>query len=218
MEKLLRVEFHCHTEYSGDCLTRIEDLVETCRQKGIDRLVVTDHNTIAGAVRAWEMAPELFIVGEEICTDEGEFLAAYVTEEVPWGLPAAETLARLQGQGAFVSVAHPFDRLRNGRWRPETMAALFSRVDAIEIFNARCLSRDFNREAEAYAQEHSLRGTVGSDAHSLGEVGKATMLLPAFDSAESMRAAFAEVQYERKLSGPWVHFWSRYAVWRKKRG
>jgi predicted metal-dependent phosphoesterase TrpH len=218
MDKLLRVEFHCHTEYSGDCLTRLEGLVETCRQKGIDRLVVTDHNTIAGAVRAREIAPELVIVGEEIRTEEGEFLAAYVTEEVPPGLPAAETLARLRDQGAFVSVAHPFDRLRNGRWRPETMAALFPQVDAIEIFNARCLSRNFNREAEAYAQAYSLHGTVGSDAHTLGEVGKATMLLPAFDSAEGLRIALPEVQYDRTLSGPWVHFWSRYAVWRKKRG
>ena len=184
MDKLLRVEFHCHTEYSGDCITRLDDLVETCRQKGIDRLVVTDHNTIAGAVRARGDRAELVIVGEEIRTDEGEFLAAYVTEEVPRGLPAAETLT-LQGQGALVSVAHPFDRLRNGQWRPETMAALFPQVDAIEIFNARCLSRDFNREAEASAQDHSLRGTVGSETHIRWvKSAKQPCCLPRFNGAE----------------------------------
>ncbi len=214
----MRVEFHCHTIYSGDCLTRLEDLVRACRQKKIDRLVVTDHNTIAGALRAKEIAPELVIVGEEVRTDEGEFLAAYVSEEVPRGLPAAETLRRLRDQGAFVSVAHPFDRLRNGQWRQETRAELFPQVDAIEIFNARCLTAEFNSEAEAYASEHGLCGTVGSDAHTLGELGKATMLLPEFNDAASLRAALGAVRYERSLSGPWVHFWTRYAVWRKRLG
>ena len=47
----LRVEFHCHTIYSKDSLTRPMDLVKTCQRKGIDRVIVTDHNTIAGARR-----------------------------------------------------------------------------------------------------------------------------------------------------------------------
>jgi predicted metal-dependent phosphoesterase TrpH len=218
MEKLLRVEFHCHTIYSKDSLTRVEDLARVCEAKGIDRLVVTDHNTIAGALRARELAPELVIVGEEVRTEEGEFLAAYVEEEVPAGLPAAEALRRLVDQGAFVSVSHPFDRLRNGQWRPETMAALFPQVDAIEVFNARCMWPGFNWEAAAYAREHDLRGTVGSDAHTLGEIGKATMQLPRFEDAASLRSALGEVRFQRSLSAPWVHFSSRYAVWRKTRG
>ena len=46
---VLRVEFHCHTIASQDSLTRPATLVEACRRKRIDRVVVTDHNTIAGA-------------------------------------------------------------------------------------------------------------------------------------------------------------------------
>jgi predicted metal-dependent phosphoesterase TrpH len=49
---MLRVEFHCHTILSKDSLTRPRDLVDACRRKGIDRVVVTDHNTIAGAQAA----------------------------------------------------------------------------------------------------------------------------------------------------------------------
>jgi predicted metal-dependent phosphoesterase TrpH len=218
MDTLLRVEFHCHTIYSKDSLTRVEDLARACRRKGVDRLVVTDHNTIAGGVRAREIAPELVIVGEEVLTEEGEFLAAFVEEEVPPGLPAVEALARLRDQGAFVSVSHPFDRLRNGRWRPETMAALFPQVDAIEVFNARCMWPGFNWEAAAYARDHNLQGTVGSDAHTLGEIGKATMQLPVFEDAAGLRAALADVRFQRSLSAPWVHFSSRYAVWRKTQG
>ena len=96
---MLRVEFHCHSIASEDSLSRPEDLIRTCRKKGIDRLVITDHNTIAGALAARELAPDLVIVGEEILTEEGEFLAAFVEEEVPPGLPVMEAFE----YGFFVS-------------------------------------------------------------------------------------------------------------------
>ena len=110
----LRVEFHCHTIASKDSLTRPRDLVDTCRRKGIDRVVVTDHNTVAGARAAHVLDPELIIVGEEIMTTRGEILAAFVSEEVPIGLSPQETIRRLKDQGAFISVSHPFDRWRAG--------------------------------------------------------------------------------------------------------
>ncbi|MGZ9221093.1 MAG: PHP domain-containing protein, partial [Anaerolineales bacterium] len=68
---MLRVEFHCHTIFSKDSLTRPRVLVDTCRRKRIDRVVVTDHNTIAGARVAYALDPELVIVGEEIMTARG---------------------------------------------------------------------------------------------------------------------------------------------------
>jgi predicted metal-dependent phosphoesterase TrpH len=83
----LRVEFHCHTIASKDSLTRPADLIDTCRRKGIDRVVVTDHNTIAGARAAQAIDPELVIIGEEIATTSGEILAAFVKEEISSGIP-----------------------------------------------------------------------------------------------------------------------------------
>jgi len=60
---------------------------------------VTDHNTIAGAQAAQALAPELVIVGEEIMTNSGEILAAYVVEEIPAGLSPQETIRRLKNRG-----------------------------------------------------------------------------------------------------------------------
>jgi predicted metal-dependent phosphoesterase TrpH len=45
------LEFHCHTIYSKDSLTRPAALVQAARKKGIDRLVVTDHNSIGGRAK-----------------------------------------------------------------------------------------------------------------------------------------------------------------------
>ncbi len=215
----MRTEFHCHTIYSKDSLSRPEALVEAARRKGIDRLIVTDHNTIAGALACKALDPQRVVVGEEIMTTKGEILAAYVEEEIPPGLSPQETIARLRAQGAFISVSHPFDRMRNGHWALPDLLEILPLVDAIETFNARCMWPGFNTQAQRLARQHGIPGTVGSDAHALFELGRATLLLPPFQDGKSLRAALREaIPGKLTLSMPWVHFTSRYAVWRKSRG
>ena len=57
MEKLLKVDFHCHSTYSMDSLNALPQLLKLARQRGLDRLVVTDHNCLAGAQAAKELGP-----------------------------------------------------------------------------------------------------------------------------------------------------------------
>jgi predicted metal-dependent phosphoesterase TrpH len=212
---LLRLDFHCHTVYSKDSLTSPEALLCVCRRKGIDRVVVTDHNTIQGALEAQKLDPERVIVGEEIMTEQGELLAAFVSEEVPRRLPALETIRRLREQGAFISVSHPFDFTRNGSWKLADLEEIAPLVDAIEVFNARCLRASFNRQAEAFASAHRLAGTAGSDGHAACEIGAAYLLMPEFEDALSLRRSLRQAQVVGRLSPPWAHFASVYARWRK---
>jgi predicted metal-dependent phosphoesterase TrpH len=214
---MLRVEFHCHTIQSKDSLTTPEQLLEACRAKNIDRVVVTDHNSIAGALLARELDPERVIIGEEIMTPQGEILAAFVKQEIPAGLEPLEVIKRLRAQDAFISLSHPFDRLRDGHWEFEALLEIIPHVDAIETFNARNMWLGGNRQAQTFAAEHGLPGTVGSDAHTAYELGRATMLLPDFDDASDLKSAMHQARYETKKSGFWVHFASRYAVWKKSR-
>jgi predicted metal-dependent phosphoesterase TrpH len=127
------VEFHCHTMASKDSLTKPKDLIATARRRGIDRLIITDHNTTAGAMIAKDLDPELVIVGEEIMTTKGEILAAYVAEEIPAGLSPQEVLKHLRDQGAFISVSHPFDSMRAGGWKESDLLEILPFVDAIEV-------------------------------------------------------------------------------------
>jgi predicted metal-dependent phosphoesterase TrpH len=208
----LRVEFHCHTEFSHDSLTTAKQLISICRRRGIHRVVVTDHNTIAGALAAKELAPDLVIIGEEILTTEGELLAAYVREEVPQGLPPKEAIARLRSQGAFISVSHPYDVTRGANWNTGTLEQIAPLVDAIEVFNARCLNRDYNHKAAEFARIHRLPGTVGSDAHTPPEYGRATLLLLEFNDAEGLKVALPAAEAETRYSGIGVRVGSRYAA------
>jgi predicted metal-dependent phosphoesterase TrpH len=213
---LITIELHSHTEYSDDCLMRPAGIVQTCARVGIDRLAVTDHNSLAGAQAVQALAPELVIVGEEIMTTQGELLAYFVREEVPPGLSPAETIARLRAQGCAISVSHPFDRLRQGAWQAADLAAIAPLVDAIEVFNARCIYPEDNARALAFAREHGKLGTVGSDAHSHRELGRAVALVPAAGSAAELLAGLAAAQHRTRLSSPAIHLTSRFAkTWKR---
>lgn len=214
----LRVEFHCHTVFSKDSLTRPEQLVEAARRKGLGRVIVTDHNAIGGALRARQIDPALIIVGEEIMTTRGEILAAFVSEEIPAGLTPQETIRRLREQGAFISVSHPFDVQRGGHWELPDLLEIAPQVDAIETFNSRCIQPEFNLRAQDFAREHGLRGTVGSDAHTTQELGRSVLILEAFANADELRAVIGRAQADTHLSSPLIHLTSRYAVLIKKLG
>jgi predicted metal-dependent phosphoesterase TrpH len=163
-----------------------------------------------------QIAPELIIVGEEIMTTEGELLAFFVREWVPPRLTPPESIARLRDQGAFISVSHPFDRLRHGAWREPALQEIIDQVDALEVFNARCLFNADNAAALALAQNKGKLQTVGSDAHTAREIGRATVEIKPFDSPEEFQSNLAQARYQTTLSSVWIHFASTYAKWLRR--
>ena len=212
---MFSIDFHCHTHLSKDSLTTPRQLVDALYRKKLGVAVVTDHNSIAGALAAQALDPERIIVGEEIMTTKGEILAAFVTEKIQRGLTPQETIRRLREQGAFISVSHPFESWRNGAWKPDDLLEITPLVDAIEIFNARCTKAEDNQKALEFAKQQHIAGTAGSDAHAAFELGNARLVLPEFGSADGLRKVINQGQVEGGLSPFWVHFVSFYARWRK---
>ncbi len=218
MTTLLTVELHCHTYHSSDSLMLPQDILLACDRRGIDRVAITDHNSMAGAFEAHALDPGRVILGEEILTMEGEILGYFMTEEIPEGLHPLEVVERLKEQRAVISISHPFDPTRGCRWSRETLMALSPYIDAIEVLNARCWSARPNDEAVVFAHQANLYGTAGSDAHAPSEVGRAFLQLPFFSDAETFRSALAKAQVMGRRSIPLVHLFSRYATWRKALG
>ena len=212
-----RVEMHCHTYRSGDSLADPERVLATARRRKIDRLAITDHNTIAGALEVYALDPGRVIVGEEIMTTEGELLAYYVQQEVPAGLSPEAAIRLLRDQGAVIGVSHPFDAVRKGAWDKASLRRILPLIDAIEILNARTWAGRPNRMAAKWAREAGLPGIAGSDAHSPFEIGMALTLLEPFNDGPSLRMALRTAQVTGRRSLPWVHLLSRYAAWTKRR-
>jgi predicted metal-dependent phosphoesterase TrpH len=216
MQDRWNIDLHSHTLWSKDCLTQFETIIRLCEKRGMDKIAITDHNTASGALELHKLAPDRIIVGEEIMTTQGEILAYFLQESVPAGLTPQETIRRLRDQGAVISVSHPFDRLRKGAWLEADLLKIIEYVDAIEVFNARCMFPQDNVKAQAFADQHHLNGTAGSDAHTAMEYGRAmTSVLP-FNTPDEFRANLPQAEYVRRLSPIFVHFGSKAAKWSKK--
>jgi len=208
---LLVCDLHTHTLYSRDCLTSLEDFLRTCQRRGLDRVAVTDHNTIVGALRLKEMDPERIIVGEEIRTTHGELIAYFLTEEVPPARSPEETVELVHAQGGVVGVSHPFDVVRREAMGRAAVVSLLGRLDFVEAFNARSLLPACNRAARAFALQHGLPMTAGSDAHCAWELGRGAVLLPSFDSPTAFLDSLRSGTIRGRPTPPWIHFVSVYA-------
>lgn len=218
MSELWNVDLHSHTLWSKDCLTSFETIIELCQRRGIHRIAITDHNTADSALKMHALAPELVIPGEEIMTPQGEILAYFVQESVPAGLTPEETIRRLHQQGAVISVSHPFDRLRKGAWQEDDLRRIADQVDAIEVFNARCLFWQDNARALEFARQRGLPGTAGSDAHTPLEYGRAVVQLRPFTTPQEFLESLRQGQVVERLSPWFVHAGSTAAKWSKKLG
>ncbi len=212
----VRADLHCHTVYSKDSLTPLEAVIRVCRRKGIQRIAITGHNTIEGALRLRDLAPELVIVGEEIKTTHGEIQAFFIEQRIPPGLSPEETVARVREQGGVVGVSHPLDPTRSEAMGEQNLRRIVHLLDCMEVFNARTTFAVHNRRAAEFARAHGLPGTAGSDAHTAFEIGRAGVEMPAFDGPASFLEALARGRVVGRESLPLVHLFSRWATLRKR--
>jgi predicted metal-dependent phosphoesterase TrpH len=208
-----RIDLHMHTWVSPDSRTDPKALIERAREVGLNRIAVTDHNAIEGALEAHRLAPDLVIVGQEIDTETGgELIAYYVKEVIPRHLPLQEAIRRLREQGAVISISHPVDTLRNSALGEKLTLEFIEQVDALEVFNARCLRAADNAHAAAIAKRYGKVITAGSDAHTLREIGRGYLTLPPFrDTPEAFLDGLSKATPGGRLSGIWPHFASTFA-------
>lgn len=202
-----------HTWASPDSKTDPKALVARARDVGLNRIAVTDHNAIEGALEAHRLAPDLVIVGQEIDTETGgELIAYYVHEVIPRDLPLREAIRLLREQGAVISISHPLDSMRNSALGEAHTLEIIDQVDALEVFNARCLRGADNLRAGELAKQHGKAITAGSDAHTLREVGRGYLTLAPFkDTSQAFLASLAGATAGGRLSGIWPHLASAFA-------
>ena len=77
-------DLHLHTIYSYDGTASLSAVLSRAKQLGLDVIAITDHDEIAGALKAMEMAPNYgveVIPGIEITTSEGDLLALFIQKK-----------------------------------------------------------------------------------------------------------------------------------------
>lgn len=195
-----KADLHIHSNES-DGLASPEAIVEYAATRTDLRVIaITDHNTIEGALKAREAAcayPWLeVVIGAEITSKWGHILGLFLTEDVPAGLSAAETIARIGDQGGIAVIAHPF---ANKAFGPFGLKSLGDRIgdvafQAMEVYNSSPYLIRANRlAAKAFLAGQGIAATGGSDAHVLRAVGNGYTLFRG-ETAEDCRRSIEELE------------------------
>lgn len=191
---MIKVDLHVHTKYSGDSIFTFENLINACKKMGVDCVAITDHDTIEGALKFREIAshfakasqdkPFNVIVGEEIRTNDGEISGLFLNEEIPPGLSAEETIARIKSQGGLVYIPHPYSFFRREAMYIDKLHEIYSNADIIECYNGRNFLFFENKRAIKFARERNIIMGAGSDAHHQGEIGNILIEMEDFNTKE----------------------------------
>jgi predicted metal-dependent phosphoesterase TrpH len=187
----VRVDLHLHSNYSHDGQSSLEELIQRCAEVGLDRIALTDHNTVEGAQALADLAPDLTIIGEEAKTREGEVIGLFITRRLPPYLRPEEVMDLIHEMGGLTYIPHPLDRHR-ANFRLERMIDLADRIDIIETYNAWCEPAE-NQAAGRLATELGKVTATGSDAHAAQELGRSWMEIEDYttplDFLEKLRSA-----------------------------
>lgn len=187
----MRVDLHLHSNYSHDGQSTLEELIQRCAEVGLDRIALTDHNTVEGAQALAELVPDLAIIGEEAKTREGEVIGLFITRRLPPYLRPEEVMDLVHEMGGLTYIPHPLDRHR-ANFRLERIVDLADRIDIIETYNAWCEPAE-NQAAGRLATELGKVAATGSDAHAAQELGRSWMEMDDYttplDFLEKLRSA-----------------------------
>jgi predicted metal-dependent phosphoesterase TrpH len=179
---MMRVDLHVHTSPRSPCSSLIpQELIQEARRLNLDGICLTEHQVVWDPLEVAKLAQDGGIKifrGNEFTTNQGDILVFGYEKDVRDLLTIQELYNEVKTVEGFMIAAHPFRGFKTfgiGQLQLTVEQAckrkLFNFVDAIEINNGR-LSDEENEMARKVAVQLGLRGTAGSDAHKLDEVGK----------------------------------------------
>lgn len=168
-------ELHCHTVHSDGDFT-VDDLIATAKQRHLDGICLTDHNTISGHEEA-EDDTLAILKGIEWTTYYGHMKALGISEYIDWRELTPDTIdekmKEVKAAGGLVGIAHPFQLgtpiCTGGRW--DYKVKDFSLVNYLEIWSEGCpYMNTANRQAIAMWRElvdkgYKITPTFGRDWH-----------------------------------------------------
>ena len=208
---MLKADLHIHTEYSSDCNTPLEKIINRCLEIGINCIAVADHGTIEGALKMQKIAPFPVIVAEEILTPHGEIMGMFLKETIPSGLSVEQTISQIKAQGGLINIPHPFDTFRPSALDSGIIEKIVDQIDIIEAFNSRAPLPQSSTKAQTFADKYGIAKSAGSDAHTIGEIGNAYVEMPEFNGRDDFLNALAKGKVLGHRTNPLIHFVSGWA-------
>ena len=174
-------DLHIHTNYSYDGTASVPEVLRKAKQLGLQVIAITDHDEIAGAFEAAQLAAHYgieVIPGVEITTAEGDLLAYFITEKVAAGLSYLETILKVRELGGVCIAAHPMSKgVGMNSVTADTLIQVLKNPQAaetllgVEVYNGTSIDRMSNHYARILAMRLKIANTGSSDAHILETIG-----------------------------------------------
>ncbi len=161
---MIAIDFHTHTYHSYDSLMRPEKILKIASEKGLNAIVINDHNTIKGGLECKKINTNKnleVIIGAEVYTSIGDVTGIFLKEEIQ-SKNFSDVVQEIKNQGGITVLNHPY----HGHKLSDIN---FDGIDLIEGYNGR-LSIDKNELAVKLALEHKKPIIAGSDAHTYNEI------------------------------------------------
>ncbi|MFZ0611301.1 MAG: PHP domain-containing protein [Desulfobacterales bacterium] len=193
-------DMHVHTSLSPCSGMDVDEAVMCAKERGLDGICITDHNTMDVRHTLSEGLQEngiCVIFGMEYSTSQGDFLVFGPFEGLAHDLPAHQLLQTVEKNGGIAVAAHPFRRNRpvNEQIIQEGLCS------AIESFNGRNTLTE-NLAAERWRRCYDLLECGGSDAHTIEEVGTfATRFFVPIQTRSDLITALKKRQCQPEIPG-----------------
>ena len=172
------VDMHLHeSTYSLDSHINLEQIVTLARQKGLDAVCITDHDSMGLREYAAEYAKKVdfpIFVGVEYYSLQGDITAWGIDTFPDHRIDAQIFIDQVNAAGGFCVSCHPF---RNNKRGLEENLRRVHGLHGVEVLNG---SADWeaNRTALRFCRELGLKAIGASDAHTAGQIGKYVTWLP----------------------------------------
>jgi predicted metal-dependent phosphoesterase TrpH len=186
----VKADLHVHTTYSSDSVITPKELVFYAKKRGLTAVAVTDHDQVEGALKIAKETNFLIIPGTEVSSLNGHIVGLNVSERIPRGLSADETVDRIHEAGGIAIACHPF-----ALFKGSIGEHVSGKFDAVETINASAFP--FNkatRKANQLAERLSLPKVAGTDAHYGPVIGQAYTLIDSETNVEAVVKAIANGQ------------------------
>ncbi|MBN1945036.1 MAG: glycosyltransferase [Bradymonadales bacterium] len=232
----IKVDLHVHSKFSDspktwflekvgskECWTEPEDVYKRARQRGMELVTLTDHDTISGALEIAHHGPHVFI-SEEISARFPEngcvahVLAFDITEaqhrEIQYlRYNIYDLVDYLRAQDILYSLAHPLSAV-NHRLTTENVEKMFLLFPNMELLNGprdeyhyhtllQLAQRLTPQKLDQWANKHSIEPvswdparhwTAGSDDHSGHAIARCYTIFQGEPTLEQLKNALTQGQ------------------------
>jgi predicted metal-dependent phosphoesterase TrpH len=191
----LKADLHCHTYHSGmtghmtafepmDSYSSPQRLYDLAKQRGMDLVTITDHDSIDGCLAFLEKNPEAkdFFIGEEVTVQVPEFnktvhVAVYdITEKQHREITYLkqnfqDTIAYLRGNRILHALNHLFHSFPSSRKGRQFLDQMVRSFDLFEGLNG-AIDQGHNDIMQRLPELFPGKGLIaGSDSHTLLRLG-----------------------------------------------